>query len=75
VGALDTRAKLNVVNNSKSLSLFKFVIPAEAGIQYFPLVLDSRFHGNNTQKRHVKASIAPFMRPLLVSSRRLMGHV
>jgi hypothetical protein len=39
------------------------------------LVLDSRFHGNNTQKRHVKASIAPFMRPLLVSSRRLMGHV
>jgi hypothetical protein len=35
MGVLDTRAKLNVVNRLKSLLIFNFVIPAEAGIQVF----------------------------------------
>jgi hypothetical protein len=44
------------------------VIPAEAGIQCFLQVLDSRFHGNDKQIRYAKASIEPITRSLLVSS-------
>jgi hypothetical protein len=61
VGPLDTRVKLNDVNGLISLLIFKFVIPAEAGIQMFPLVLDSRFHGNDTKIRNEKPSITLVM--------------
>ncbi len=65
MGALDTRVKFNVVNRLISLLIFKFVIPAEAGIQMFLLVLDSRFHGNDTKIRNAKPSITPVMPPSL----------
>jgi hypothetical protein len=36
----------------KWVNLFKVVIPAEAGIQDFPMIfLDSRFHGNDLTTR------------------------
>jgi hypothetical protein len=35
MGALNTRAKLNVLRKPKPLLMFKFVIPADAGIHVF----------------------------------------
>ncbi len=42
--------------------------------RYFLWVLDSRFHGNDTQICYVGPSIEPIIPRLPVSSSRLMGH-
>jgi hypothetical protein len=64
---------LNDVNGLISLLIFKFVIPAEAGIQMFPLVLDSRFHGNDTKIRNEKPSITLVMPLSLCPATTFMG--
>jgi len=43
--------------------------------RYFLGVLDSRFHGNDTQICYVGPSIEPIIPRLPVFSSRLMGHV